>query len=339
MRTLKRIAAALAIIAGLLAVIGFFLPRQVHMERSTVVAAPASTVFALVNGYKMFNKWSPWHGIDPDAKYTYEGPDSGVGARMTWAGNASVGSGSQEVIESRPGEMVRVKLDFGDQGGGTAQFNLVPEGDGTKVTWGFDTDLGMNPISRYFGLMIDGMVGKDYEKGLAGLKTLAESLPKADFSGLEVEVVEAAPVTVAFVPAECGKDEQEIARAIGGAYAQVGQFMSKNRLKQAAAPITINKKWDASGYQFDAAIPVDRTPEGAVPADSPVQVKQTYAGKALKVVHRGPYRNMPASYDKLQAYLAAHGYETAGPPWDEYVTDPGSTPEPDLVTHIFMPIR
>jgi effector-binding domain-containing protein len=144
---------------------------------------------------------------------------------------------------------------------------------------------------------------------------------------------------VAFVPASCGKDEQEIAKTIGGAYAQVGKFMTKNGLKQAAAPITINTKWDESGYQFDAAIPVDRAPEREVPSDSPVQVKQTYAGKALKVVHRGAYRNMPASYDKLQAYVAAHGYEPAGPPWDEYVTDPGNTPEPELITHIFMPIR
>lgn len=340
MRILKKIVVAVAVVVGLLAVCGFLLPRQVHVERSAVIEAPPSTVFALLNGYKMFNKWSPWYALDPQAKYTYEGPDFGVGAKMTWVGDPkTVESGSQEIIESRHAELVRARLDFGGGGTGTYAFALAPEGSGTKVTWAFDTDLGMNPMSRYFGLMFDDMIGKDYDKGLAGLKTLAEGLPKADFSDLAIEVVEAAPVTVAFLPATCGKDEQEIAKTIGGAYAQVGKFMMKNGLRQAAAPIVINNKWDESGYQFDAAIPVDRAPEREVPADSPVQVKQTYAGKALKVVHRGAYGNMPASYDKLQAYIAAHGYETAGPPWDEYVTDPGNTPEPDLVTHIFMPIR
>ena len=337
---LKMILVALVVLVALLAGIGMFLPRQVHVERAATIDAPPATVFAVVNGFTLFNKWSPWHDLDPNAQYTFDGPARGVGARLSWQGDPkTVGTGSQEIIESRPFEMVKSSLDLGDQGTATAQFALSPEGNGTKITWSLDTDMGMSPVSRYFGLMMDGMVGKDYEKGLASLKALTEGMPRADFSDLNVEKVQVEPVTVAYVSAACGKEEQEIAKTIGASYAQVGKFMAARKVKQASAPITINTKWGETGYEFDAAIPLDRTPEGDVAPDSPVQVKQTYSGKALKVVHVGPYRNMEATYDKLIAYAAAHAYESAGPPWDEYVSDPGNTPEPELLTHIFMPVK
>ena len=51
---------------------------------------------------------------------------------------------------------------------------LEPEGAGTKVTWSFAGEAGRNPMMRYMGLMMDGMVGQDFEVGLANLKVLAE---------------------------------------------------------------------------------------------------------------------------------------------------------------------
>jgi len=340
MRLLNRLLLALVVLIVLLAGIGLALPRQVHVERSTTIAAPAATVFALVDGFSMFNQWSPWYGLDPSAQYDFKGPSHGVGARMTWQGDAStVGSGSQEIIESRPYSLIKSSLDLGSQGVATAQFSLTPVGNETRVTWSLDTDFGMNPVGRYFGLMMDKMVGPDYEKGLWGLKRLAESLPKADFSGLKVEELQVSPVTVAYVPASCGRDMGEIARTIGSSYAKVGKFMATYKLKQAAAPITINNKWGDAGYEFDAAIPVDRAPQGEIPGDSAVRIKQTYSGKALKVVHKGSYRDMDSTYEKLVAYAAAYGYEPAASPWDEYVSDSGKTPETELLTNILMPVK
>jgi effector-binding domain-containing protein/uncharacterized protein YndB with AHSA1/START domain len=340
MGMLKKVVLVLVSVVVLLAIVGLALPRQVHVERSTVIEAPRATVFAVLNGFRLFNRWSPWVEADPGARYTYEGPAFGVGSKMTWSGDPkTAGSGSQEIIESRHPESIRTSLDFGDQGKAFAAFTLAPEGTGTKVTWGLDSDLGMNPVGRYFGLMLDRMVGPDYEKGLARLKTFVEGLPKADFAGLDVQEVETTPATVAFIEATSGKDEQSIATAIGGAYAEVGRFLAANRLKQSAPPITINTKWDDTGYLFDAAIPVDRTPEKEISAASRVKIKTTYAGKALKVVHRGAYREMTSTYDRLMAYAAAHGYDHNGAPWDEYVRDPGKTPESDLVTNIYLPVR
>ena len=118
----------------------------------------------------------------------------------------------------------------------------------------------------------------------------------------------------------------------------MNRFIAQAKLKPNGAPITIDTKWDDSGYAFEAGIPVDKAPDTA-PANSPVKVKTTYAGKALKVVHKGAYRDLAATYQKLFAYVAANGLEKAGNPWDEYVNDPGKTPEPELLTNLYLPVK
>lgn len=337
---LKKILIGLVALLGLLAVVGLLLPRQVHMERSTTIDASRATVFTLVNGFKRFKDWSPWAGLDPNATYLFGGPATGVGARLEWKGDPkTVGSGSQEITESVPLDLVRSKLDFGPEGTAITAFTLAPEGGGVRVTWSFDTDLGMNPVSRYFGLFLERMLAPDWEKGLAGLKRLAESLPRADFEDLQVEISEVAPVTVAYVEASSAGDDQAIGAAIGAAYAQIGKFVAANRLRQAGAPRTITTRWDEAGTAFDAAIPIDRAPEKEIPPDSPVKVRTTYGGKALKVTHVGPYSGLAGTYRKFAAFIAAFGHETAGQPWEEYVSDPGTTPEAALMTDIYWPVK
>jgi uncharacterized protein YndB with AHSA1/START domain len=156
--------------------IAYILPGKVQVERATMIEAPPKEVFELVNSFERFNQWSPWYEKDPEGDYRIEGPEYGVGARMIWASEKpDVGSGSQEIIESVPDELVRTKLDFGDMGNANAFFQIKSLGDErTHLVWGFDTDLGLNPVSRYFGLMFESWIGPDYEYGLAKLKTLAE---------------------------------------------------------------------------------------------------------------------------------------------------------------------
>jgi effector-binding domain-containing protein/carbon monoxide dehydrogenase subunit G len=335
---LKKALVTLAVVAVILAGIGLMLPRHVHVERSARIAAPRATVFALLNSYQRFNEWSPWSGIDPGAKYTHSGPMAGVGARLSWLGDpGKLGAGSQEIVESRPGESVKAALDFGSDGKATALFTLARDGAGTRVTWAFDTDLEWNPVARYVGLMFDRMVGRDYDKGLTALKRLAESLPGADFEGLVVQHVEVASLTVAYVEAACSRDEQAIAAAVGRGLAEVRAFLKAQRLQPAGAPLTIDTRWDDTGYGFDAALPVEGMPAGNA-SGSKVRLKRTYAGRALKVAHKGPRRELAATYDQLLAYAAAHAYAPNGPWWDEYVSD-ASAPEAERMTHVYLPVK
>ena len=319
----------------------YMLPRNVHVERSATIAAPRATLFTLLNSYKQFNKWSPWFELDPEAKYTYEGPGAGVGAKLSWVGDPNkLGSGSQVITASEPYERVAGDVDFG-QGGGPAKqlYTLTAEGSGTKVSWSMDVDLGMNPISRWFGLGFDGMIGRDFDKGLGLLKKFAEGLPKADFAGLEIEAASVEPATVAYVSTSSAKTDAAVAAAIAKAYGEVGAFLKAQKLNQAGAPITIDTGSSDAGYVFDAAIPVDGAPAKPVPPDSRVQLKQTYGGKVLKVALRGSYSQIPATYDKIAAYVAAHGIETNGSPWDEFANDPATVKESEVLTNIYFPIK
>jgi uncharacterized protein YndB with AHSA1/START domain len=153
---------------------GYLLPNEVSLQRQTVINAPPDKVFELVSGYKRFNEWSPWAGLDPKAVYTFEGPETGVGAKMNWASNdPNVGSGSQTITEHVPNSHVAVDLDFGAMGKSQAYWDLKPKGTGTSATWGFKMKLdGM--MDRWFGQLMDRFVGPDYEKGLARVKSLAE---------------------------------------------------------------------------------------------------------------------------------------------------------------------
>ncbi len=175
MKVIKRIFLSIFVLLLLLIAISFLLPREVSVARSTVIAAPPEAIFPYLDDLKRFNEWSPWAARDPDMQQRYEGPDSGVGQKVTWASeHPEVGSGSQEITESVANRRLRTALDFGGQGTAVASFDLQQEGSGTKITWGFTSDLGFNPIARYMGLMFDRWIGADYEAGLASLKQLVE---------------------------------------------------------------------------------------------------------------------------------------------------------------------
>ena len=178
MKILKWLLWAVVVLAVLIGGGGLLFPATSHLERSILVQRPPAEVFTTLNSFARFNEWSPWFEIDPTAKYTYGGPASGVGAKMAWVGNSSVGSGSQEIIESVPVGKIVNALDFGGSKA-KATFQLTPDGNGTRVIWSLDSEHGYNPINRLFGaFLLDGMVGKDYEKGLAKLKGVLEGTPR-----------------------------------------------------------------------------------------------------------------------------------------------------------------
>lgn len=153
----------------------FLLPRHVHVERDAVLKASPKDVFPYVNDFRAFNQWSPWAKIDPATRYSFDGSSHGVGATMAWQSeHPNVGKGRQEILESIEPEIVKVALEFDGEIQATAFYRLSAEPAGTRLVWGFETDLGNNPISRYFGLFFDDMIGGDYEKGLSNLKALVE---------------------------------------------------------------------------------------------------------------------------------------------------------------------
>ena len=177
MKTIKCMLMAVAI-AGLALVLGgLLLPSITQVQRSMVIERPAAEIFTILDSFERQREWSPWSQHDPQATYSFAGPGSGVGAKMTWGGNAAIGSGSQEIIESVPYRTIVTRLEF-DGSLATLRFDLEPEAAGTRVTWSMSSAHGYNPMYRWFGAMLlERMVGPDFERGLANLKRLMEASP------------------------------------------------------------------------------------------------------------------------------------------------------------------
>lgn len=155
-------------------------PSEFRIARSSTMAATPATVFAQVNNVHKWQDWSPWAKLDPNAKLTYSGPDAGTGASYTWSGNEKIGEGTLTVSESKPNDLVRFKLDFLKPfpASNVAEFTFVPRGDQTQVTWSMSGHC--NFLMKAVGLFMDcdKMVGPDFEKGLASLKSISESAEK-----------------------------------------------------------------------------------------------------------------------------------------------------------------
>src|SRR5438309_2610819 len=112
---LETILIIVAVLAALIAAFVVFVamqPSEFRVVRSATVPAPPSEVFAQVNDFHNWDAWSPWAKLDPAAQNSFEGASCGSGAIFTWSGNKEVGEGRMTVTESRPDELIRIKLDF-----------------------------------------------------------------------------------------------------------------------------------------------------------------------------------------------------------------------------------
>ena len=323
---------------ALLIIIGFALPRTSRVEVSIEIDAHPATIFALVNDFHRFTLWSPWVETDPNARFLHSGANRGENAILTWDGSI-IGSGSQMITESRPFDYVGIVMNPGETGEAKSWFALTPGVGTTMVTWGFEADYGMNILGRYFASMLGGVVASDYKDGLAALKDLAESLPSADFSDIEIEHIVVEASDIAYLPATSRPEPAAISEAMGAAYFQILNFIDQHDLSEAGAPLSITRDFSGAELSFDAAIPIrglnDATPRNTVG----VRIGQTYAGPVIRVRHMGSYRQLSVTHRKISAYLAALGIERNGPAWESYVSDPGSVAENELMTYVYYPIK
>lgn len=340
MKVLKRLLFGVVAIFVILLVIGFLLPRTRHVERSVAIGAPACVVFAQVNGFRNFNDWSPFVAVMPDASYSFEGPDFGVGAKIRWeAAGPDADVGSQTIVASTPYERVDIELDLGAEGDAQSAFLLAEENGATLLTWAFDTDFGLDIPGRYWGIFLDRQLGPLYAQGLANLKRIAEALPAVDWSDVEIGLTTVPSTTIAYATGSSGPDPTEISAALATAYGRVVGFVSTNGLQLAGQPLAITNYWDDRGWSFDAGIPVSGSPTRGAGPDSPVRMGETYGGRVVRAVHVGPYDTLQDTYPKIDAFIVAHGMEMNGRPWEVFVSDPGNVAEDEIVTEIYYPVK
>ena len=177
---LKKILLGLAAIIVVFLIVVAMQPADFRISRTAVIAAPPAAVFGQINDFHKWNDWSPWAKLDPNAKNSFDGPESGVGAKFSWSGNNEVGEGSMKITSSKPDESVLMDLVFTKPFAATnlTEFTLKPEGNGTAVTWSMS---GKNDfMGKAFSLIVncDKMIGGKFEEGFANLKAIVASPAK-----------------------------------------------------------------------------------------------------------------------------------------------------------------
>ena len=322
----------------LLILVGLALPRTSRVEVQTEIDANAATVFAQLNDFRRFSLWAPLTDIDPNVRILYSGKRRGVGSTITWNGPLA-GSGTQTITASRPFERVDITMNRGETGEAHTWFTLAQDDGGTSVTWGFDTDYGLNILGRYLAPVFSRVVAREYRSGLARLKELAEGLPAADFSDLEIEQIVIDPVEIAYIRTSSEAAPGAVSDAMAEAYFEILKFIDAQGLADSGAPLSIIRAFSGSELRFDAAIPVRGVTEATPRGGAKVKLGFTYGGPVLRARHVGSYRTLGETHRKIASYLAAHGIDRNGPAWESYISDPGSVPEAELLTLVYYPIN
>ena len=177
---LTKILIAVALIVIAFVIIVATRPADYSVTRSLAIAAPPDALFPHVNELKKWEPWNPWGKIDPAMKLTYEGPPSGLGAAYAWVGNRDVGEGRMTITASRPNEFIQFKLEFFKPmtGVSTTEFTFKPDGNRTEVTWSMSGKNNFIAKAASLFMNMDQMIGGQFEKGLADLKSIAEAAEK-----------------------------------------------------------------------------------------------------------------------------------------------------------------
>ncbi len=172
----KKIAIVVVLLIAAILVFAATKPDTFRVQRAASIKAPPEKIFALLNDFQRWDAWSPWEKKDPAMKRTFSVVTTGKGAQYAWQGNKEVGEGRMEIAESVPPSKVVIKLDFAKpfEAHNTVEFTLEPKGDATNITWAMRGDTPYFAKIIHVFIDLDSMVGKDFEAGLANLKTLAE---------------------------------------------------------------------------------------------------------------------------------------------------------------------
>jgi len=333
MKILRRILFIFLCIVLLLLATGLLLPGKVHVERRLLLNATPENIFYQLNTLQNWEKWSPWIQMDTSVKMQYSGPESGVGATYKWLSkNKDMGKGSLSIISSFPVDSIQFLMDYGKNGRSTGKFILKKENQGTNLTWSIESNLGMNPLSRWFGLFSDRMIGPDLEKGLANLDQLMAGLKIVD----GYEIIEYEMPSRVLITDRDTASAATVTLKISGMYNRIYRFLKSESLPPAGSPTAIFYHYSKMNFDIEACVPVDsilQVPEGINCIIKKMQ-------KTILVKYFGPYKSISEAYNALETYLNNNGLQVSGPGWEEYVTNPLIEPDSNKwQTNIYFPLN
>ena len=322
-----------------LVIIGFVLPGKFEITRSEVINAPSEFVFEEINDLEKWGGWSYWHSLDPNMKITYGQQTSGNDATYEWVGNSSVGEGKLTITESNPTSLITADLFF-MQSDEPAKviYTFEPNGDSTKLTMSFSTDLGMNPLMRWMGtVMFPSEMEKAFDHNLSKLKEIAEAKPKFTVQFSEEATPSLSYVGIA-VTAMSTEDIDAMSAHMAKSYGELAMALGKAKVEITGPAFCIIDKWDEATKQTDFTCAFPVAADAKVPAK--YAIKQTTSAPAIKATSLGSYNNLGTAHEQMMQYLEYKKLELNGSVLEVYVTDPEMEKDTTKwITEIYYPIK
>ena len=333
MKTLRRILFSLLIIVVILLVTGYFLPRKIYLERSMQMNAPVETIFNQVNSMQNWSRWSPWLVMDSSVRIVCSGPDSGVGSGFSYKSDQDPSNKGKLTIScSVPYDSILIDMDFLDKGKAISKFLFKSLEKGTRVTWIMESDLGNDPISRWFGLFTDKMVGTDFEKGLFGINELTTAFPGFPTVFVSETYI---PAVIALTMMDTASTHT-IPSKLSSCYSLIAQEIRREKLSVTGPPFAIYHNVTTRSCEIEAGIPVNRKAN----LQGDVRCNEFPSRKAIMATHFGHYENTSKVYEAMDRYIRSMKLIRAGSPMEVYISDPSSEPDTNKwQTNIFIPIH
>lgn len=331
MKALKILLVVLGILV-LIVLAGFLFPRNLDIQRSRTINAPVEMIYDQVENLHNWEKWSPWHKIDPEMKITYNEGGIGKGASYTWTSDhKSVGNGTLTITEAKPFEFIDTEMDFGDQGIGTAGFVFKETEAGVEVSWDMHSDIGNNPIGRWFGLLMKKSINEAYDRGLADIEAECKFLLKQEWFYVKTKTKPA--MNYYSLGTECAIEE--INGNMKKMFTKLFTDLGKAGIEIQGTPFALYHTWGETS-KFDCCVPVEEITLPIKGISSSTLPENNYA--IIKYV--GDYAGMLAPYTYMEKWLEMSMKEVNGPVREVYKTDPESEPDPaKWITYIMFPIK
>lgn len=166
---IRKLFAVLLALVVVLVIVGFLLPTTVVVERTRLIDHSRVVTFDVLNDLRHFTRWAPWLERHPDMKWRLEGSPQGVGATLVWRETPESRENRLWIVDVEAPARVDMKLELGGSQF-DSWFGLDDAPGGTRVRWGMRIEFGaLDLVGRYVGLLLPGLVGRDYRQGLERL--------------------------------------------------------------------------------------------------------------------------------------------------------------------------
>lgn len=333
MKIFRRVLLIFLCICALIVSLGYLLPRKIHVEREKTISASPLLLYNQVNTIKNWVIWAPWLQADSNIQIAFNGSTSGIGAGLKWQSkNKNVGNGSLEIVSALENKSLQILIDFGEKGKTMSAFSFTRSDRKCKVTWSFESDLGLNPLSRWFGLFSSRLIGPDLEKGLLEINNAIENIKKTNgYNIIEYDVKSRVLLSVRDTASPF-----TINSKLERMYASLFKFMKLKNLSPTGPQLVVFHKFNEPMYDIEACVPI----AALVPVAEGMKCYVTEPQSMVMLTHYGPHRTILKAYTAIHVYIDNSGLMVNGPTWEEYITNPDSvTDSNNWQTNIYFPVK